>query len=160
MTRHATPATATFIGAAGNKLVADVFDDSTSQPGQNPPKREAGWRRKQRRRVLPSSSADDVWLVLASCRASMTPIRDQPRADPPPSARPTRGRVTLIPGNTRVGQPLARKMAQRDSTPSLLTTTRCIATPVELTGGPPKSILRHSGVELDKRDFMGTPAQL
>jgi pimeloyl-ACP methyl ester carboxylesterase len=28
MTRHLTPATATFIGAAGNKLVADVFGDS------------------------------------------------------------------------------------------------------------------------------------
>jgi pimeloyl-ACP methyl ester carboxylesterase len=30
MTRHPTPATATFIGAAGNKLVADVFGDSGS----------------------------------------------------------------------------------------------------------------------------------
>ena len=30
MTRHLTPATATFIGAAGNKLVADVFGDSGS----------------------------------------------------------------------------------------------------------------------------------
>jgi pimeloyl-ACP methyl ester carboxylesterase len=28
MTRHPTPATATFIGAAGNKLVADVYGDS------------------------------------------------------------------------------------------------------------------------------------
>ena len=28
MTRHFTPATATFIGAAGNKLVADVFGES------------------------------------------------------------------------------------------------------------------------------------
>ena len=30
MTRHLTPATATFIGAAGNKLIADVFGDSGS----------------------------------------------------------------------------------------------------------------------------------
>src|SRR5450759_4719998 len=30
MTRHPIPATATFIGAAGNKLVADVFGDSGS----------------------------------------------------------------------------------------------------------------------------------
>jgi hypothetical protein len=30
MTRHPTPATATFIGAAANKLVADVFGDSGS----------------------------------------------------------------------------------------------------------------------------------
>src|ERR1039458_1770659 len=30
MTRHLTPASATFIGAAGNKLVADVFGDSGS----------------------------------------------------------------------------------------------------------------------------------
>ncbi len=30
MTRHLTPATATFIGAAGNRLVADVFGDSGS----------------------------------------------------------------------------------------------------------------------------------
>ncbi|MGO9702660.1 MAG: alpha/beta hydrolase [Xanthobacteraceae bacterium] len=30
MTRHPTPATATFIGAGGNKLVADVFGDSGS----------------------------------------------------------------------------------------------------------------------------------
>jgi pimeloyl-ACP methyl ester carboxylesterase len=30
MTRHLIPATATFIGAAGNKLVADVFGDSGS----------------------------------------------------------------------------------------------------------------------------------
>jgi pimeloyl-ACP methyl ester carboxylesterase len=30
MTRHPTPATATFIGAVGNKLVADVFGDSGS----------------------------------------------------------------------------------------------------------------------------------
>ena len=30
MTRHPAPATATFIGAAGNKLVADVFGDSGS----------------------------------------------------------------------------------------------------------------------------------
>ena len=30
MTRHQTPATATFIGAAGNKLVADVFGDGGS----------------------------------------------------------------------------------------------------------------------------------
>ena len=28
MTRHLTPATATFIGAAGNRLVADVFGES------------------------------------------------------------------------------------------------------------------------------------
>ncbi len=30
MTRHPAPATATFIGAAGNKLVADVFGDGGS----------------------------------------------------------------------------------------------------------------------------------
>ena len=30
MTRHLTPATATFIGAAGNKLIADVFGDGGS----------------------------------------------------------------------------------------------------------------------------------
>ncbi len=30
MTRHSTPATATFIGAAGNRLVADVFGDRGS----------------------------------------------------------------------------------------------------------------------------------
>ena len=30
MTRYQTPATATFIGAAGNKLVADVFGDRGS----------------------------------------------------------------------------------------------------------------------------------
>jgi hypothetical protein len=30
MIRHPTPATATFVGAAGNKLVADVFGDSGS----------------------------------------------------------------------------------------------------------------------------------